>query len=83
MQHKNESESSQDEEWVGETWTIDQVTEYAVKHERRCILVVNGYAVDVTPYLGEHVSSVELVVGSNSNIWVNSLVVHPYSANTP
>ncbi|KDQ31119.1 hypothetical protein PLEOSDRAFT_1092456 [Pleurotus ostreatus PC15] len=61
MQHKNESESSQDEEWVGETWTIDQVTEYAVKHERRCILVVNGYAVDVTSYLGEHPGGASLL----------------------
>lgn len=83
MQHKNESESSQDEEWVGETWSIDQVTEYAVKHEQYCILVVNGYAVDVTSYLGEHVRSVQLVGGSSSNVWINSLVVHPYSANTP
>lgn len=61
MQHKNESESSQDEEWVGETWSIDQVTEYAVKHEQYCILVVNGYAVDVTSYLGEHPGGASLL----------------------
>ncbi|KAL4267930.1 Copper homeostasis protein cutC [Pleurotus pulmonarius] len=62
MQHKHEPEFSQDEEeWDGETWTLDEVREYAAKHEKRCTLVVNGFAVDVTPYLGEHPGGASLL----------------------
>ncbi|KAF4604906.1 hypothetical protein EYR40_003689 [Pleurotus pulmonarius] len=62
MQHKHEPEFSQDEEeWDGETWTLDEVREYAAKHEKRCILVVNGFAVDVTSYLGEHPGGASLL----------------------
>ncbi|KAI0931581.1 hypothetical protein AcW1_001054 [Taiwanofungus camphoratus] len=43
-------------EWQGETWTWEQVGEYVLagKNKGRCVIVINGYAVDATEYLGEH-----------------------------
>ncbi|KAI8990695.1 hypothetical protein BD414DRAFT_484513 [Trametes punicea] len=39
--------------WEGPTWTVDQLTEYA-RTDDRCVLFLEGFAVDVTDYLTEH-----------------------------
>ena len=41
----------------GETWGEDALRKYVSAKPGRCVVVVDGYAVDVTKYLGEHVSS--------------------------
>ncbi|KAI9060513.1 hypothetical protein FKP32DRAFT_1655804 [Trametes sanguinea] len=41
------------EEWEGPTWTMEQLTGYAGA-EDRCVLLLEGYAVDATEYLTEH-----------------------------
>lgn len=53
-------------EWQGETWTWEQVGEYVLagKNKGRCVIVINGYAVDATEYLGEHVSVFLLLASS-------------------
>ncbi|KAL7285077.1 hypothetical protein ACG7TL_000169 [Trametes sanguinea] len=40
-------------EWEGPAWTMEQLMEYAGA-EGRCILLLEGYAVDATEYLTEH-----------------------------
>ena len=42
------------DQWDGEYWTQDQAIRYA-KQQNRCVIVLGGYAVDVTRYLAEHV----------------------------
>lgn len=42
------------DQWDGQCWTRQQVIEYAQQH-LRCVIVLGGYAVDVTRYLTEHV----------------------------
>ncbi|KAI0652509.1 hypothetical protein C8Q79DRAFT_103901 [Trametes meyenii] len=46
---------SEEEEdaWDGATWTTEQLAEY-VGAGRRCVLLLDGYAVDATEYLAEH-----------------------------
>ena len=38
-----------------DTWTMDQVREYAQAKKGRCVIAVKGFVVDATEYLGEHV----------------------------
>lgn len=42
--------------WEGDVWDMDQVENYARDCPGRCIVLINGFVVDVTGYLGEHVS---------------------------
>lgn len=44
----------QDEVWSGETWTKELLAGFA-DAEGRCVLLLRGYAVDVTEYMTEHV----------------------------
>ena len=44
----------QDDGWSGEIWTKEQLIRYAADEER-CVLLLRGYAVDVTGYMKEHV----------------------------
>ncbi|KAI0778965.1 fatty acid desaturase-domain-containing protein [Trametes elegans] len=47
---EGEAESTK---WDGPIWTAEQAAEYAnTKH--RCVLLLDGYAVDATEYLAEH-----------------------------
>ncbi len=48
------SSDYESDQWDGECWTRQQAKEYAQKNNR-CLIVLSGYAVDVTRYLGEHV----------------------------
>ena len=42
------------EDWQGPVWTAGQLAEYACG-KGRCVLLLDGYAVDATEYLAEHV----------------------------
>ncbi|KDR85694.1 hypothetical protein GALMADRAFT_234705 [Galerina marginata CBS 339.88] len=44
--------------WDGEIWKTNQVKEFA---QGRCIVVIDSFAVDVTPYLGEHPGGANLL----------------------
>jgi hypothetical protein len=41
--------------WEGEVWNLEQVQEYVKKKTGRCVVLVNGFVLDATGYLGEHV----------------------------
>lgn len=52
------SSSEDDEEvWAGEVWDVDHLRKYVADKKSRCLVLIDGYAIDVTNYLGEHVSS--------------------------
>jgi cytochrome b involved in lipid metabolism len=42
--------------WDGEFWNIARVKEFTQRKTGRCFILINGFVVDATPYLGEHVS---------------------------
>lgn len=41
--------------WNGEVWSISQVQEHVSKLPEKCIVLIDGFAVDVTSYFGDHV----------------------------
>lgn len=45
------------EGWNGEVWDAEKLAEYVQARPGRCVVVIDGYAVDVTKYMGEHVRS--------------------------
>jgi stearoyl-CoA desaturase (delta-9 desaturase) len=42
-------------EWKGEVWDIEQVRKYAKGRAGSCVLLINGFVLDATPYLEKHV----------------------------
>ena len=48
-----------EEEWVGPTWTEAELKVYA-ERDGACVLLIDGYAVDVTKYIKTHVRSFPL-----------------------
>lgn len=52
------SESSTDEsgdDWPGEIWDMDRLEEYQQDKPGKCVVLLDGFVVDVTSYLGDHV----------------------------
>jgi len=45
----------EDDSWDGKIWNLNQVKEFAQSKPGSCIVLIDGFAVDVTVYLGEHV----------------------------
>jgi stearoyl-CoA desaturase (delta-9 desaturase) len=45
----------EDNSWAGEVWNFTQVKEFAQTKPGTCIVLIDGFAVDVTVYLSEHV----------------------------
>jgi hypothetical protein len=54
-----DSEDSND--WDGNVWDIHMVEEYVKAKPGRCVVLVHGYVVDVTEYLGEHVCPIHFL----------------------
>lgn len=57
--HRKLSDGEAEQEldsWYGETWRIKQLEEYVEVKKGACVVVIDGFATDVTSYLGEHVS---------------------------
>ncbi|KAJ8496691.1 hypothetical protein ONZ51_g948 [Trametes cubensis] len=48
------------EDWQGQVWTVEQLAEYACG-KGRCVLLLDGYAVDATEYLAEHPGGASLL----------------------
>ncbi|EJC98738.1 uncharacterized protein FOMMEDRAFT_96016 [Fomitiporia mediterranea MF3/22] len=44
----------EDSEWEGPIWDEDALRKYVAERPGRCVVLLDGYAVDVTRYLGEH-----------------------------
>jgi len=42
------------EEWDGDVWGIDDVERYKQDKPGRCVILLHGFVVDATGYLGEH-----------------------------
>lgn len=58
MRHKEKKPGfveSVDSHWHGMTWNTQQAKEFAKAKTGRCIVLIDGFAVDVTSYLGDHV----------------------------
>ncbi|KAH9486300.1 Acyl-CoA desaturase [Psilocybe cubensis] len=51
----------EDRRWDGETWNNVQVVDFAKAKTGRCIVLIDGYAVDVTAYLGQHPGGAKLL----------------------
>jgi stearoyl-CoA desaturase (Delta-9 desaturase) len=56
IHHGVSYDSEDSNEWGGEVWDMYKVEEYVKATPGRCVVLVHGYVVDVTGYLGEHVS---------------------------
>lgn len=56
MQQKaNGTFVSEEDNWTGDEWNTAQLHEYVQARPGVCVVVIDGYAVDVSSYLGEHV----------------------------
>ncbi|KAG1754924.1 uncharacterized protein EDB91DRAFT_1042259 [Suillus paluster] len=56
MHHKNHGimDSGSDNDWSGEEWNCEQARTYITGRPGACLLVIDGFLVDVSVYLGEH-----------------------------
>jgi hypothetical protein len=52
-------EKNDEEEWAGPTWTMAEVEAY-VERNGACVMLIDGYIVDVTGYVKIHVRSLSL-----------------------
>lgn len=56
MVHKHCHRHSEDaEEWDGAVWGADEVELFSRGKPGRCVLLLDGFVVDSTSYLSEHV----------------------------
>lgn len=53
---RNDAQEIVEEEWVGPTWTETELKAYA-ERKNACVVLIDGYAVDVTGYMRTHVRS--------------------------
>lgn len=51
------------EEWQGDVWSRTQLNEYVTSKAGICVVVIEGFAVDVTAYCREHVGAPPPVFG--------------------
>ena len=58
-------------EWHGERWSRARLVEHA-EAEGRCVLLLGGFAVDVSEYLQEHVRRLVLVYLQISDLTINA-----------
>ncbi|KAG0707436.1 hypothetical protein DFH29DRAFT_1055244, partial [Suillus ampliporus] len=48
------TDSDKDNEWSGEEWTYEQAKASITERPGACLLIIDGFFVDVSMYLGEH-----------------------------
>jgi len=53
----NDSEDEDAEPWGGAVWGIEEVKQHIRSKPGRCVVLVHGFILDVTGYLGIHVGS--------------------------
>lgn len=56
---------------IYEIWDEERLREYVESKKGRCVMVIKGYVVDATSYLGEHVSCSNL----NDRFFADGIVV--------
>lgn len=85
----DQSSTSENVKVLYDTWSMEEVREYAEAKKGRCVIVVKGFVVDVTGYLGEHVRYFPFFA-CHLPYWlcadmfiVRSLVVPCFFVNTP
>ncbi|KAF9053392.1 hypothetical protein BJ165DRAFT_1339927 [Panaeolus papilionaceus] len=58
--------------WKGKVWTLQEVHKFAAEKTGRCVLLIDGYVVDATSYLGEHPGGAALLrrysIGAKENV---------------
>lgn len=54
--HHSHSEDEDLEDWEGEIWGKNELEGYIRAKPGGCIVLIRGFVVDATSYLGEHVS---------------------------
>lgn len=50
-----------DDSWNGPTWSLKEVDDYIKVQACRCVVIIDGFAVDATPYLKDHVSALSCI----------------------
>jgi stearoyl-CoA desaturase (delta-9 desaturase) len=57
MHHKAEYGiyPSTSETWLGDVWNLDELEKYVQASPGKCIILIEGFAVNATSYLTEHV----------------------------
>lgn len=55
------SEEEQDSDWTGQQWTTREVIDFVASHPRKCMMIIDGFVLDVTNYMKEHVSAGDFV----------------------
>lgn len=53
--YSSSSEDDEREDWTGPTWGEDELEIFVKAKPGRCVVIIDGFAIDVTGYLGEHV----------------------------
>jgi stearoyl-CoA desaturase (Delta-9 desaturase) len=63
MQHKHHHGVPPEDKtlrWTGPSWSTDEVEKYVRGKPGRCVVLVDGFIVDATEYLGEHVRATSI-----------------------
>lgn len=69
-QKTHDTSSSVDDglsKWTGDSWNLSQVEEYVRNKPGRCVVLLDGFVVDVSNYLSEHVGAASILLRSNSD----------------
>lgn len=54
-QPKESSADETEDEWQGLVWGANELSEFKRDKPSSCLIILDGFVVDVTPYLREHV----------------------------
>jgi cytochrome b involved in lipid metabolism len=54
--HAHEIDEKEMDEWTGPKWTEKEMESY-IERNRACVLLIDGYVIDVTGYMKTHVHS--------------------------
>lgn len=79
MQLKANGVFVDEDTWTGDEWSTKDLYAYVQARLGVCVVVISGYAIDVTSYQGEHVGHKSTLLISRSNSQVScSPEVHSY-----
>lgn len=59
---KGEADKETEEQWTGKQWCVKDVQAALYSNPLDCLVLIDNFVVDVTAYLGEHVSTFNSVV---------------------
>lgn len=64
VHHHGEKEKTDKIEWTGQAWERQDLEKYLAQYPSACLLLLDEYIIDVTRYLGEHVSALTIRVSN-------------------